>query len=119
MIAAVSTQTGQQYMDTSAFVRQLGSQFEELPPFAEAFRLPKANLVSLHGLGTRELTTHMTKLRLELDECHDWEYKIKPPCAHEAPTHFPADSSIRHHGTYPTYYSVQESHILRFACKTK
>lgn len=52
MVAAVSTQTGQQYMDTSAFVRQLGSQFEELPPFAEAFRLPKVNLVSLRGLGT-------------------------------------------------------------------
>lgn len=54
MIAADSTQTGQQYMarGTSAFVHQPGSQFEELPPFAEAFRLPKANLVSLRGLGT-------------------------------------------------------------------
>lgn len=98
MIAAVSTQTGQQYMDTSAFVRQLGSQFEELPPFAEAFRLPKANLVSLRGLGTWQLTTTITKLRWRLGGRHGWKYEVKPTHAHKTPTHFPVDISIRHHG---------------------
>lgn len=122
MVAAVSTQTGQQYMDTSAFVRQLGSQFEELPPFAEAFRLPKANLVSLRGLGTWQLTTTITKLRWRLGGRHGWKYEVKPRAhAHKAPTHFPVDISIRHHGTFlPVILCPGVTHLtLCFQVKMK
>lgn len=122
MVAAVSTQTGQQYMDTSAFVRQLGSQFKELPPFAEAFRLPKANLVSLRGLGTWQLTTTITKLRWRLGGRHGWKYEVKPRAhAHKAPTHFPVDISIRHHGTFlPVILCPGVTHLtLCFQVKMK